>query len=297
MIRTDLAMEAFAGAKLKDEGVKHSVKKYNDLIEIDTVEILSREASEKLGKKQGKYITVRAEYAVNRDQSHHLEVGRAFAGELKKLLPNKKELVLVVGLGNRKMTPDALGPKTADGIMVTRHLVEMIPGQLDSRVRPVCVFTPGVLGDTGMESAQSITAVAAEIKPSCIIVIDSLAAASADRISDTIQMCNCGIAPGAGIGNNRRELSQESIGVPVIAVGVPVVVYAQSIIRDAVLRLNDRSAEAKVCAGVSQKVNDLIVTPKEIDAIISDCSRILAKGINLALHDGVESEEIDDFMY
>ena len=119
--------------------------------------------AEKLGKKQGKYITLRGEYAVNRDQSHHLEVGRAFAGELKKLLPNKKELVLVVGLGNRKMTPDALGPKTADCIMVTRHLVEMIPGQLDSRVRPVCVFTPGVLGDTGMESAQSITAVAAEI--------------------------------------------------------------------------------------------------------------------------------------
>lgn len=297
MFRTDLAMEAFAGAKLKDEDVKHSVRKYNDLIEIDTVEILSQEASEKLGKKQGKYITVRAEYAVNRDQTHHLEVGKAFAGELKKLLPNKKGLVLVVGLGNRKMTPDALGPKTADGIMVTRHLVEMIPGQLDSRVRPVCVFTPGVLGDTGMESAQSITAVAAEIKPSCIIVIDSLAAASADRISDTIQMCNCGIAPGAGIGNNRRELSYESIGVPVIAVGVPVVVYAQSIIREAVLQLNDRSAEAKVCAGVSQKVNDLIVTPKEIDAIISDCSRILAKGINLALHDGVESEEIDDFMY
>ena len=250
-------------------------------------------------KQKGTYITITAEYISNRDSEHHGLIGRAVSEQLKELLPRpeKGRTVLVVGLGNSRMTPDALGPKTVNKLMITRHLLQMIPDQVDSRVNSVCAIAPGVLGVTGIESSDIITALCEKIKPQYIIAIDSLAAASAQRIKDTIQMSNTGIAPGAGVGNKRCGINRETLGVPVYALGIPMVVYASSVLEDFLERNNDGRMRLSAEDYINENIRELIVTPKEIDVIIDDCSRMLADGLNLALHDGVNMEEIRDFMY
>ena len=263
------------------------------------MEILTDEAAQKLGKQKGVYITITAEYISNRDAEHHSLIGRAVCEQLKELLPRpeKGRTVLVAGLGNSRMTPDALGPKTVNKLMITRHLLQMIPDQVDSRVNSVCAIAPGVLGVTGIESSDIISALCEKIKPQYIIAIDSLAAASAQRIKDTIQMSNTGIAPGAGVGNKRCGINRETLGIPVYALGIPMVVYASSVLEDFLEQNNDGRMRLSAEDYINENIKELIVTPKEIDVIIDDCSRMLADGLNLALHDGVNMEEIRDFMY
>ena len=301
-LRTDLANEAFEHHTSRGgaaDGIKSESRAINKDIKVTRVEILTDEAAQKLGKQKGVYITITAEYISNRDAEHHSLIGRAVCEQLKELLPRpeKGRTVLVAGLGNSRMTPDALGPKTVNKLMITRHLLQMIPDQVDSRVNSVCAIAPGVLGVTGIESSDIISALCEKIKPQYIIAIDSLAAASAQRIKDTIQMSNTGIAPGAGVGNKRCGINRETLGIPVYALGIPMVVYASSVLEDFLEQNNDGRMRLSAEDYLNENIKELIVTPKEIDVIIDDCSRMLADGLNLALHDGVNMEEIRDFMY
>lgn len=277
---TDLANESYRlFQNVGLPGITYEKESCGDDIIIEKIEITDDNAAQKIGKNKGRYISINSEYAQNRDIAHHRRLGRALGEQIRGLLPPDGELTMVVGLGNRAMTPDALGPKTLEKIMVTKHLKEMFPHLTDERLSAVCTFLPSVLGLTGIESADSVQAVCRAVKPSCVIAVDSLAAAEACRINDTIQLSDTGIAPGAGVGNRRRGLNRQTLGVPVLAVGIPVVV-----------RLGELTAE-------DGEYRDMIVTPKNIDSIINDCSGIIAYGINTALHRNITAEEIADFMY
>lgn len=301
-MRTDLANEAFEYHTSRgglSDGIKSESTEINKDIKVTRVEILTDEAAERLGKQKGIYITVSAEYVSNRDMEHHGLIGKAVADQLRQLLPrpSKGRTVLVVGLGNSRMTPDALGPKTISKLMITKHLLEMIPDQVDDRVNSVCAIAPGVLGVTGIESSDIIKALCEKINPEYIVAVDSLAAASAERIRDTIQMSNTGIAPGAGVGNKRSGINKETLNVPVYALGIPMVVYASSVLEGFLEQSGEGRLRLSADDYINKNIKELIVTPKEIDIIIEDCSRMLADGLNLALHNDISMDEIRDFMY
>ena len=198
---------------------------------------------------------------------------------------------LVAGLGNRAVTPDALGPRTAEKILVTRHIKQYMADAIPHHVRSVCAVSPGVLGVTGIETMEMIKGAASSSKPAVIIAIDSLASRRTERIGCTIQLCDAGLQPGAGVGNARSGLDRQSMGVPVIAIGVPLVVYASTISRDTVgliagelgLMNNEESVKELAAKAISEKTGELIVTPKEIDALIGSMSAILSNAINMAL--------------
>ena len=220
-------------------------------------------------------------------------VTEALSAELTGLIDKggASGTVLVVGLGNRAVTPDALGPKTAEKILVTRHIKQYMPDAIPNGVRSVCAVSPGVLGVTGIETMEVIQGIVERSKPSLIIAIDSLSSRRTERIASTIQLCDAGIQPGAGVGNIRSGLDEASLGIPVIAVGVPLVVYASTISRDTIgliaselgLLGNEEKIKELAAKAISEKTGELIVTPKEIDSLIECTSTILADGINMCL--------------
>ena len=275
---TDLAQEAYEYIKNEElSGV--NVKSYtNNGIKVESISIVDDEIAKKLGKLKGEYISVTCNHSSNRDKNRHFEISNELSVNIKKLIPRNNELTLVAGLGNRNMTPDALGPCTVDKIMVTKHIIDMYPDMISKKLSKVCAFAPSVLGVTGVESSDVINAICEKIKPTCVIAVDSLAAENADRINDTVQISNTGISPGAGVGNRRKGINMDSVGVPVIAIGIPVVV-----------RLSELTQ--------NEHTSDMIVTSKNIDVIINDCSTIIANGINLALHQNITNDEIISFMY
>ncbi len=241
------------------------------------------------------------------------------AVELKKILPlDENSKVLVVGLGNWNITPDALGPKVIERIMVTRHLLELIPDQVDERVRSVCAVAPGVLGITGIETGEIIRGIVDKVKPDVVIAIDALASRKADRIGTTIQITDTGINPGSGIGNKRMGLNEETLGTKTVAIGVPTVVYAHTIGRDSLQmlinefanqatpgtefykmlqQLDDQQMDVLVQQVLTQGLGDLVVTPKEVDTLIDDVANIIADGLNLAIHDDISLEEARRFLH
>jgi len=229
------------------------------------------------------------------------ELGRAIAG----MLPERCETVLVTGLGNRTVTPDALGPRTVERVLVTRHMDGCLPEDIGARMRSVCAAAPGVLGVTGIETAEVLRGMVEHVRPDAMIAVDALAARSSQRICSTIQIADTGITPGSGVGNHQKALCRETLGIPVIAVGVPMVVYASTIARDAMGYLSalDGASEAdeeKLAACVervvSERLGDLIVTPREVDALVERMAGIVAEGINLALHPELEETEIAQLM-
>ena len=214
---------------------------------------------------------------------------------------DNKSPVLVVGLGNLYVTPDALGPKVVNEIDITRHLIEYMPGVLDESTRPVSAIAPGVLGTTGIETQEILKGIVDNIKPSLIIIIDALASRSIERISSSIQLADTGIVPGAGVGNARKELTEEKLGVPVIAIGIPTVVEAATIAADSLTLfikkvqeqaqsndfLNQLQEEDKyemIKEVLSPNDYNFIVTPKEIDELIENMKDIVARGINFAVN-------------
>ena len=230
---------------------------------------------------------------------------------------NKKKLVLVVGLGNWNVTPDALGPKVVEKIMVTRHIKQIMPDALESHVRSVCALAPGVLGITGIETGEIVKAVVEKVKPDLVICIDALGSRKLDRVNRTIQIGDTGISPGAGVGNNRMQINEKSLGVKVLAVGVPTVVDAATIANDTIdMVLDDlvgKVERGKEFYSMLQKVDknekqmlireiltpfvgELIVTPKDIDTIIESLAKIIADGINIAVQPEIEMEEINKFL-
>ncbi|MHB1315492.1 MAG: GPR endopeptidase [Christensenellales bacterium] len=303
-IRTDLAMEAVQMKQGLPQGVE--TEDVPGEMPINRVRIVSEAGEKEIGKAMGTYVTIDAPALRDRDKAYEERLCETFARELRILLKGlePKAPVMVVGLGNSGVTPDSLGPKVAEKVMVTRHIFEFLPDQIDERMRPVCALTPGVLGVTGIESAELVKGVCQRVKPAAVLAVDALACRQANRISTTVQMSNSGISPGGGIGNKRMALDEKTLGVPVIAIGIPMVVYAFSIAHDALEVLQgklEKKADLNEIQNVADEVvhavaGELLVTPKEIDAIIEDTSRLLSDGINLALHDGVSLEEVRRFM-
>lgn len=320
-IQTDLAVEARELYKEGNAGEVPGVEVEDESslnVKVTRVKIISQEGQQAMGKPMGTYITIEADKLRDRDMGVEDEVSSILAKELLPLLKVDKEAVaLVVGLGNWNVTPDALGPRVISKLMVTKHLLELKPEYKDSGLRPVCAITPGVLGTTGMETSDIIEGIIEKIKPDFIIAIDALASRRMNRISTSIQIADTGINPGSGIGNYRSALSQDALGIPVIAIGVPTVVDAGTMANDtidmliemlmrqskgdtqlySVLKSMDRDEKYSLITEViSPYVGKLMVTPKDIDAVIDDVSRIIANGINISLHENVTLEDVNRYI-
>ena len=254
-------------------------------IPVTTVRILDREGEQALGKPRGTYVTLTLEGVANRAEGIFGRAVRAVAGELAPLLEQAapEGLVLVAGLGNRAITPDAIGPKVHEHILVTRHLVEQMPEHF-GHLRPVASLAAEVLGNTGVESGEVVGAVCQKLRPACVIAVDALASRSLERLCRTVQLADTGIAPGSGAGNHRMALDRDSLGVPVLAVGVPTVVEGATLAAD----LLGADELPDLDPGRS-----LLVTPKDIDSQVADLSKIVGYGISLALQPGMTVEDLD----
>ena len=313
-VRTDLAIELHemlveAAAEISGVSVKQEDK---DRIHISRIGIESLKAQMQMGKPVGNYVTVEFPDINIAEGEDYERLCKVVAGELKALLPlKKKSNVLVVGLGNRDITPDALGPAVVSKLMITRHLITYIPEEIDEGIRPVCAIAPGVLGTTGVETGEIVRGVTDKIKPEAVIVIDALAARSMDRISTTIQICDTGISPGAGVGNKRRALDKDTLGVPVIAIGVPTVIDAATITADtlqmaeksktvqkdsklyeALTNLEPETRQQMLREALPDTLAGFMVTPKEVDLLVERVSKVIANGINLALHRNITFDDI-----
>lgn len=322
-IRTDLALEAreiYNEDRKTDkiEGVKFKKVKEGEIL-ITTVEITDDESSEKLGKPKGKYITLESPKIKSMDPDFSREISYALKKQLEKIISlNKNDTVLIVGLGNWNITPDALGPKVVSQIMVTKHLKDYIPEHIDEDIRPVSAISPGVLGITGVETSDIIEGLVKKIKPELVIAIDALASKSPERISTTIQITDTGINPGSGVGNKREGLNFDTLNVPVVAIGVPTVVDAVSIASDltnklftniinntdknskvysVINSLRESGEEKLIRAVIDDEERELMVTPKEVDNVISHISKVISNGINLALHKDIDLEYIESFTF
>ena len=290
-IRSDLALER--KELLKDEctGVSSEENHFGD-IKITRITVENDEGARRIGKPCGTYTTI--ELPCISQQSENDEDARtAISVELTRLLP-KDGPVLVAGLGNSDITPDALGPKTIEKILATRH----ISGELSRSIglgelRPVAAVSPGVLGKTGIETAEILSGIVGRVCPSAVIVIDALASRRLERLGKTVQISNTGIAPGSGVGNRRSEISAASLGVPVISMGVPTVVDALTLAHDILLDDDDKDDKSeKSSAKVFPSAAEMMVTPREIDTVISGAAQLMALGINCTLHPHLTPEEL-----
>ena len=285
-MRTDLALErreSIQGDREIHGVILEEETCADGKIKVSTVEIKNDHGSKVMGKPKGTYITVEVE------QMNEKDVIRETIVQLKKLLDtNKKKKILVTGLGNRDITPDALGPWTIDQLFVTRHLIQEYGEVFQKRnqMRNICAIAPGVMAQTGMEAKEILQGVVEKIEPDVVIVIDALAARSVRRLNRTIQLTNTGISPGAGVGNNRKALNRETLGVEVIAIGVPTVVDAETIVEDRVeesLRsagFTQKECELFVNGIRGQKTKNMFVTSKDVDEEVKQMSYILSEVVN-----------------
>ena len=296
--RTDLAVEAkeiwreSADKQTQLDGVRSREINENGY-KITSVEILNEAGEQALGKPVGMYVTMEIEKLLRRED-HAFSLGTKTLGrlinEILKLQGN--DSVLVVGLGNEAITPDAIGPKTAKHTMVTRHLVEKMPEEFGT-MRRVSVLISGVLGTTGIESAEVINAVVQKLRPDKVIVVDALASRKLGRICRTIQLADTGIVPGSGVGNKRAAINKKTLGIPVIAIGVPTVVDAGTLTAD----LAEQAGAADLNPeDLSKYAGGMIVTPREIDANVGDISKLVGYGINTALHKDISIDDINMFL-
>jgi len=327
-VRTDLALEAHE--LLKEESLRSSEQEIrepsgveienagDEEIKITRVRVVSPAGEEAIGKPMGNYITLEVPRLKENDQDLYEETCKALAKELVNIINlRENSTILIIGLGNWNVTPDSLGPKVVSKVMVTRHLLEYVPEQVDEGVRPVCAVSPGVLGITGIETGEIVRGIVDRVRPDFIIAIDALASRKMDRVSTTIQIADTGIAPGSGVGNKRMELSRQTLGVPVIAIGVPMVVDAATMANDAIdLVLDDMIEEASrdshfyralknidrdekyslIRELLSPHVGNLIVTPKEIDELTERVAKVIANGLNIALHQGITLDDVNRYV-
>ena len=283
-------------------GIKTEEEDVDEKIKITRVEIQNEQGAEALGKPVGNYITIDIKKLNIITEEEIQKAAESTAKEIKARidhLVNEKDDILVVGLGNSDVTPDALGPKVVKHIEVTRHIIRYLPQYIDENARPVSAVAPGVLGTTGIETLEIVQGIVENIKPKLLIVIDALASNSMERISSTIQIADTGIVPGAGVGNTRKEISQKTLGIPVIAIGIPTVVETAVVVNEALdLLIEKYQQEAKSNDALNQmkekdnyeeikealipKDYNFIVTPKEIDQLIMNMSKVVAKAINMA---------------
>lgn len=314
----DLALEAhdlLRGARGGEiPGVSLDEAHY-DLAQVNTVTILNQQGSEIMGKPIGTYITITSDRLKLNNRADHHTLSEIVAENLKTIVhfQSPQNSVLVVGLGNWKATPDSLGPQLVNKTMATRHLTGRVPAEILAGVRPVSTLSPGVLGITGVETAEIILGVVEKIKPDLIIAFDALAAGDVSRIGTTIQIANTGINPGSGLGNHRVGINQETMGVPVIAIGVPTVVNAQVIAHNVLESFMDQLENKPHLDQLIENIpppllkmtidqalqpysNNLSVTPKEIDDIINNTTTILAESLTLVLHPDMNADFANCFV-
>jgi spore protease len=322
-IRTDLAIEAAEFIQQTTPGnipgVKMITEQAHEDIRISRVNIETREGERLMGKSMGQYITLEIPRLREKDPPLLESVSKILSREIKELVDiNQDDTVLVVGLGNWNVTPDSLGPKVINHLFITRHLLQYIPDQIGDGVGSVAGLSPGVMGITGIETGEIIQGVIDRIKPKAVIAIDALASRRMDRVSTTIQMSNTGIHPGSGVGNKRMALSKDTLGIPVIALGIPLVVDAATMANDTIdlmidsmldkapkdsgfyNLLKDMNKEEKhmlIREVLSPYVGNLMVTPKEIDTLVEDISKVIAGGLNIALHPGIDENEATKFLH
>ncbi|MGN0342858.1 MAG: GPR endopeptidase [Roseburia sp.] len=308
-VRTDLALESkekFEEDNVEVKGVRVEEEQITPEIHVTRVYIDTENGARIMGKPKGSYITLEASDMMEEDEDQQSEVSRELAKILRTMMPEHREQmsVLVVGLGNRQVTPDALGPYVVDHMMITRHILqEFGPCALENpNGNVVSAIVPGVMAQTGMESSEIIAGIIEKTRPDLVVVVDALAARSVRRLNRTIQITDTGINPGSGVGNHRHAINEESMGVPVIAIGVPTVVDAATIVSDTMDELVTamRQSESLRCLGdslttlddaekrelvrelLSPNLNAMFVTPKDIDEAVRNLSLTVAEGLNLA---------------
>ena len=285
--RTDLALETRELLGTNIPGIKHNERMEGN-IKITNIEILNDSASQSLKKPKGKYVTI--EFPTLTDNFQHSDKRiEIVSKEIASLIPNKG-LVLVVGVGNTDITPDALGPKATSYILATRHIKgELARSTGLDKLRPVSAIFPGVLGQTGIETSEFITSIVNKLKPSCVIIIDALASKQAKHLGCTIQISNTGITPGSGVGNSRPQINKDTLNVPVISIGVPTVVDASTL---AYSLINEDKAPENLNEIISPHGSDMMVTPREIDLLIERASKLIGLSINCALQKEFSAEDI-----
>ena len=316
-IHTDLAIEASAVENInftdkKTSGISTNIFEKND-ITVTEVKITNQNGENLTGKPIGKYVTLEIPRLRDHITETYENAKDALTKELKKFFDLKKiRTILVVGLGNRFVTPDALGPKVIDKLLVTRHLYDVLPESITKTMHSLCAVAPGVLGITGIETGEIVKGITDKVSPDIIIAIDALASRKTSRISTTFQIADTGIIPGSGIGNKRQAINKETMGVPVIAIGVPTVIEAASVANDAIDMLietvksnADKNSEfyrlidafdnenryKLISEILTPSGSELIVTPKEVDSLIDEVSGIIADSINEAVN-GKTSREL-----
>lgn len=320
-IRTDLAIENREIYKetYKEEAKGVDIEKDEQSNYVITrVKITDQLASENLNKPIGNYITIDVPKLNQTDEDLKDEISKVVAKEIKGLGKNKPESkILIIGLGNWNITPDALGPKVVDRVLVTRQFFINYNKERDETVANVAAIAPGVMGITGVETVEIVKGVAEKINPDLIIAIDALASRKIDRVSTTIQISDTGINPGSGVGNNRMGLDEKTFGIPVIAIGVPTVIDAATIVNDTLdLIIGSLKEEAGVGSEfysllsnidsedkynlirevLQPYMQNLIVTPTGIDLLIDDLSIIIANGLNIALHPAIDLEDVNRYI-
>ena len=308
--RTDLALERrdlynkAHNIENDIDGIETEEEKIDDNISVSRVKITNEKGEEAIGKKKGNYITVDVKNLKIANEEEIQKTSEVVTKELKTLLAKhvaEKDSILIVGLGNIYVTPDSLGPKVINEIDITRHLLEYMPEVLDENTREVSAISPGVLGTTGIETMEILKGIVDNVKTKLVIIIDALASRNIERISSSVQLADTGIVPGAGVGNARKELTESTLGIPVIAMGIPTVVEAATIAADSLTlfikkvqengesndflnRLQEEDKYQIIKEILAPEEYNFIVTPKEIDNLIEKMKDIVARGINFAIN-------------
>lgn len=316
-VNLDLAVEAHeilrgetgtevSGVRMDEEHYEHC--------DVTTITIETDEGVEEMGKPKGRYVTIEAPEIRQNNYDTHREITQILAGKLAELMNIKEDAsVLLVGLGNWNATPDALGPKVINRSLVTRHLFKYSPQELQGKLRMVSAIAPGVLGLTGIETAEIIRGIVEHVKPDLVVAIDALAAGSLDRIGTSIQLADTGIHPGSGVGNHRTGINEESIGCKVLAIGLPTVVNAAVIAGNTLDVLLDelktsptlykiyKGLNPQFMQNIMEKVlspfnGALMVTPKEIDNLIDSTAKIIAGALGISLHPGIDHGDYERYL-
>lgn len=293
-VRTDLAVEArdyIMDAKEELRGIRVE-EEYDRDIHTTVVYIESKNASKAMGKPMGTYITIEASRLEEQDEEYHKKVGKIIADKLCGLVCDKKKetSILIVGLGNREVTADALGPQVVDKLYITRHIINEYGSAAYGKnsMHKISGVIPGVMAKTGMESEEIVKGIVRETKPDVVIAVDALASRSTKRLNRTIQITDTGIHPGSGVGNNRNALTKDNIGIPVIAIGVPTVVAAATIVIDAIEKLSKETGVDTYYKFVEQntktlgELQNMFVTGKDVDAMIDRLADTLSFALNMA---------------
>lgn len=320
-LRTDLAVEARELIEEQegdiDDGIVVTTEESEEM-SITTVEIINENGSKAMNKPCGSYITIESDGLRQSDATYHQAITKKLAECITELCSAKSDATfLIVGLGNWNITPDALGPKVVDKILVTRHMFDTLPEELDGAVRPAAAIAPGVMGITGIETGEIIKGIAEKMQPDIVIAVDALAARRSSRINAAIQLSDTGIVPGSGVGNKRQALNEETLGVPVIAIGVPTVVDAATLVNDTMDSMLKEMAAAVeegsefysmlesiesedryqlIYDTLTPYAGNMFVTPKEVDAVIDRLSKIIADAINISVHNGISLEDTAKYM-